>query len=338
MQYPIPIGNFRWLTQEEINALNFSTMTDFQLTGYFVQCDISYPEKLHQSHNSLPLCQDFKTITEKDLSPHAKKIFKDLIGENLQYKSRKLVGSFEEKINYVTHYSNLQFYIQQGLIVNNVSKVLAFDQSPYLTQYMDFCTEQHRLATNTFDRKLMKSLIDSCFSKTVENVQEYFLCNFASSVEMAEQLNTNQFFNQFFQVTANLSVHISGLDNVVMNNLFPIGKKHMKNSITKNFNPMFFSGFSILERSKLIVYKTFYEKFRPTLDDVEVCLTDIDSFLCTIKTPQSYEEMIQSLNFTFWDDLSMGKYIEEMVGVCSRGKFRNLNKVFYMYYLSTYVF
>lgn len=90
------------------------------------------------------------------------------------------------------------------------------------------------------------------------------------------------------------------------------------------------------------MFKSFYEKFRPTLGDVEVCLTDTDSFLCAVRTPQSYEEMLQSMSFfldfsnydkehpmyntshqnqlSFWKDECKGERIEEMAGIRSKGK------------------
>ena len=220
----MPVGNYRWLKQTEIDQLDFSSMTDFQDTGYIVQCDISYPEKLHQSHNSLPLCPEHKTITEKDLSPYSKEMYEKLRGNVSKYKAKKLVSSFEKKKNYVTHYSNLQFYIKQGLIVNNVSKVLAFDQSPYLAKYMDFCTEQRRLATNTFDKNLMKLLANSCFGKTIENVRKYQKCYFARSEKRATQLNSNPLINQVLILENDLSIHFCKQRDIELDKPFATGK------------------------------------------------------------------------------------------------------------------
>lgn len=47
-------------------------MTDLQETGYILEVDLDYPEKLHESHNSFPLAPEHLNITQDILSPYAK--------------------------------------------------------------------------------------------------------------------------------------------------------------------------------------------------------------------------------------------------------------------------
>lgn len=70
--FPMPLGDYRWLTLTEILALDWFNMTDDQETGYIVECDLQYPESLHESHNSFPLAPEHLEITEDMLSPYAK--------------------------------------------------------------------------------------------------------------------------------------------------------------------------------------------------------------------------------------------------------------------------
>jgi hypothetical protein len=68
----MPVSDFRWLTEEEIETLDVLNMGDNQKTGYIIECDLGYPKELHESHNSFPLAPETMTITEDMLSPYAK--------------------------------------------------------------------------------------------------------------------------------------------------------------------------------------------------------------------------------------------------------------------------
>lgn len=71
---PLPISNFEWLSEEEIEQLNWLTMLDEQETGYILEVDLNYPANLHKDHNSFPLAPERLTITPDLLSDYAKGI------------------------------------------------------------------------------------------------------------------------------------------------------------------------------------------------------------------------------------------------------------------------
>jgi len=66
--YPLPVREFRFLTDGELLAFDVVGMPPNSPTGYFVKCDICYPAELHALHNAYPLAPEHVYIVEEMLS------------------------------------------------------------------------------------------------------------------------------------------------------------------------------------------------------------------------------------------------------------------------------
>ena len=60
--------------------------------------------------------------------------------------AEKLITSFHEKKNYVIHFATLQLYIELGMQLTRVHKVLAFEQSPWIKEYIEFNSNKRKAA------------------------------------------------------------------------------------------------------------------------------------------------------------------------------------------------
>ena len=55
MEKLLPKSNFRWLSEEEVNAFHVQEVSDDSETGYMCEVDLEYPPELHDTHSDYPL-------------------------------------------------------------------------------------------------------------------------------------------------------------------------------------------------------------------------------------------------------------------------------------------
>ena len=167
MSQYLPTGGFRWMTEKQINKIDLAKYREDSKKGLILEVDLEYPKKLHDLHNDYSLGPEKVKVTENMLSEYSKRIAKKYnISIGLVHK---LIPTLGNKEKYVLHYRNLKLYINLGLKVTKVHRVLEFNQSPWLKQYIDFNTEKRKNAKNDFEKDFFKLMNNSVFGKTMEN-------------------------------------------------------------------------------------------------------------------------------------------------------------------------
>ena len=85
---------------------------------------------------------------------------------------RKHTPNLRDKVRYVVHYRILKLYLQLGLVITRIHRVLTFKQSIWLKTYIDFNTHQRSLARSSFLKDFFKLMNNSVFGKTQENLRK----------------------------------------------------------------------------------------------------------------------------------------------------------------------
>ena len=140
MSQYLPTGGFRWMNDDETKQIDLTKYKADGKKGLILEVDLEYPQELHDLHNDYPVCPEKVKVSNDMLSGYCKKIaekYKISIG-----LVSKLIPTLRDKKEYVLHYRNLQLYLDLGLKIKKVHRVLEFNQSPWLKQYIDFNTEK----------------------------------------------------------------------------------------------------------------------------------------------------------------------------------------------------
>ena len=225
-------------------------------------------------HNDYPLGPEKLKVTNEMLSDYCKTIQKNFnISSGLVHK---LIPTLADKQNNVLHYRNLQLYLNLGLKLKKVHRVLEFNQSPWLKQYIDFNTQKRTNAKNSFEKDFFKLMNNSVFGKTMENLRKRVDVRLVTGKEKLLKL-------------ASKPTYVSC--KIFNENLVAVHK--IKETLTLN-RPAYV-GMCILDLSKTLMYDFHYNYIKNKYGDkAKLLFTDTDSLTYEIETEDAYHD--------FWND------------------------------------
>ena len=274
MSQALPTGDFKWLSPKQIENINLGKYTENSIKGMILEVDLEYPTELHNSHNDYCVAAEKLRMTKNMLSPYCKQIlekFNIMIGQ-----VKKLIPTLADKQKYVLHYRNLQLYLDLGLKLKKVHRVLMFNQSPWLKKYIDFNTQKRTHAKNSFEKDFFKLMNNSVFGKTMENIRKRVDVQLVTSKEKLSKL-------------ASKPTDVSS--KIFNENLVAVHK--IKETLTLN-RPAYV-GMCILDLSKTLMYDFHYNYIKSKYGDkAKLLFTDTDSLTYEIETKDVYRD--------FWND------------------------------------
>lgn len=141
----LPIGDYQWVSESMIEQ-NFNTpdyqknvstilnLEDDSDLGYIFECDLHYPQEIHDKHNCYPFLPENQNIPGI-------------------VKNKKLLLTLNDKKNYKIHYKMLKLALEQGIVLKKVKRILQFKQIAWLKPYIELNTKHRTQAQNEFEKK-----------------------------------------------------------------------------------------------------------------------------------------------------------------------------------------
>ena len=199
-------------------------------------------------------------------------------------KVEKLICDIEDNKEYVIHIRASKQILNNGLRLKKVHRIIQFKQKAWLKIYIDMNTELRKNAKNKSEKNLFKLMNNSVFGKTMKNVRNHRDIKLVTSEKRRKRLVSEPSYHS----CKKFSDHLMAIE--------------MKKTRVKMNKPLYL-GMSILDISKTLMYKFWYDYFKPKYGDrAKLCYTDTDSFIIYIKTEDFFEDI--SSDVEKWFDTS----------------------------------
>ena len=291
---PLPVGGFEWVDEKEFeNWRNFSCI---------LEVDLDYPKELHDPHNDLPLAPE------------------RIIVNNVE----KLIPTLNNKEKYAIHHRNLKQYLQMGLKLKKIHRIIKFKEEPWLKSYIELNTKLRENGKNDFEKDFFKLMNNSVFGKTMENIRKRVDIKLVNNRKSALKFAAKPNFESC---------------TIFDENLIAIHMKRVK----LLFNKPVYCGMSILDVSKTLIFGFHYDYMKPKYHEkAKLLFTDTDSLCYEIQTDDFFQDISADVKEKFdtsnfpkihpsniptginkkvigmMKDEAGGKIIEEFVGLRSK--------------------
>ena len=247
-------------------------------TGYILEVDLEYPKELRMLHNDNPLAPEQLAPEQDWLSPYQLELMEE---KKIKVpKEKQLMLTVMNKKNYVLHYRNLQMYCKLGLRVTKIHRIISFEQSAWMKNYIELNTELRKNAASEFEKNLYKLMNNAVFGKTMENLRNRIDVKFLKPNEREQfiKLALQPNFKRF-QIVDNFSCAM---------------EMHKR---TLYLNKPIYVGMSILDLSKTVMYDFYYNNLKAKYGGkVGLLYTNTDSLTPEIQTDNVYEDMLTDMD------------------------------------------
>ena len=298
MVQPLPHSDIKFV--DDITLEKILNTPDDSEIGYMVECDIEFPEELHDKFRQFPPAPESCRPKQEWMTPFQTELMNKV---NAKLNSNKLVPHLFKHNDYVLHYRNFKYIIELGAIVT-LKRVVSFKQSCWMKPFIEFNNNHRTIAKtekNEFKVGLFKLLSNSVFGKTMENVR--------NRIDMKLTVDRTLAVRWFSKLEFNHSTYIDGLYLIHMNRTNVILDKPI------------YVGCSILDISKLHMLKFHYGVISKHFKDkYDLIYSDTDSLIYNIKHENLHAWMYN--NSDDFDMSSMTKY-KKMDNYNILGKFKS---------------
>ena len=146
------------------------------------------------------------------------------------------------------HLKVIKQALSQGLVLKKVHRVIQFNQEDWLKPYIDMNTKLRKEAKNDFEKDFFKLMNNSVFGKTMENVRKDRDIKLATTDEKRSKLISEPNYH----TTKRFSQKLLAIE--------------IKNTKVKMNKPVYL-GMSILDISKTLMHKFWYDYIKPKYED-----------------------------------------------------------------------
>ena len=282
MLFDLPIGGYMFRNKKFVEKVekNLKQMkiSKYKNKGMFLEVNLIYPDELHAKHRDFPLAPERYNVMYNELSPLNKFLYekmKSSVG-NHNFSEQKLIPTFHERNNYILHIKCLIFYLNKGLILKRIHRIVTFNQSPFLKEYILTLTKlrsNYAKKNLTFFVNIFKFLANSTYGKFAQTPLNYTFAELCLNKSNFKKCINSERFLRATVISKNVAIVEYKPTEILFDSPFSIAA-------------------TILDLSKLHVYKYYYDILIPTFqpDKIQLLLTDTDSIIFEVTCENFFEK------------------------------------------------
>ena len=270
MSEKLPYKNFKWEEISESNNIDDYLNKCNDDIGMVFKVDLEYDDETKFKLRKFPPMPLSRKIEEEELSDYSRDFLKD---NNIKLGNvEKLILDLYDKKEYIVHYDILKYYISLGIKVTKIHSIISFNHKAWLKPYIDFNTEMRTKTDNDFEKDFWKLMNNSFYGKTMENISNRCMVELTNKPEDLRRLASRD----------NLKDIIDFNDNF---------KAVLLNYKSMYFNKPIYLGMCVLDYSKLVMYKFYYDTIEKYFPNNEILYSDTDSMVINIYTEDFYSDL-----------------------------------------------
>ena len=174
--------------------------------------------------------------------------------------------------------------MNHGLKLKKVHRVIKFRQVTWMKSYIDKNTKLRMESKNEFDKGFYELMNNAVCGKTMQNVRNHRDIKLTTTNARRKQLVSQPNYHTCKRFSENLIAIELRKTKVYMNKPIYIGQ-------------------AVLDISKTLMYKFFYDYLKPKYGDkVKLCYMDTESFIFYVQTNDFYKDI--SNDVIEWFDTS----------------------------------
>lgn len=187
-------------------------------------------------------------------------------------KTHKLILNLMDKENYAVHIRTLKFYLNKGMRLKSVNRMVKFKQRAWLTPWIEFNTNKRKEAKSDFEKDLFKLMNNAVYGKTMENARNHIDFELVKTPERTQKCINNPNYRGTHIINDNLT-----------------GVQKTK-TVLRLDKPIYI-GQTILDISKQHMYSFYYDVVKRKYgNNVKLIYTDTDSYVLQTFTEDLYRD------------------------------------------------
>jgi len=280
MLQPLPMGDYEWLPDSMLPLFSNDTICALDPhgeKGFIFEVDLHFPTSTHDYFRDMPPAPTKMVITKDMLTDYQKSRLERCIFT----ETEKLCCPLWDRKNYVVDYRNLKLYLELGVKVTKVHRILRFTQFPWLKSFIELYTNLRLKAKAEGDhmKDLFYKLTMNCvFGKTMEDARRHRKIRIVTTRDQMLKYTRNPLY-ETTQINTEASIMME----------FRKEKVQMRTPILV--------GMVILELSKAHMIGFYYKVIKNTFgNNVRLLMTDTDSLIMQIRSPNGHFQALQANN------------------------------------------